>query len=282
MDEKLLCQIGLSQQQARTYRALVLKKGSRPSQIAKLIGESRSNTYALLDKLVEIGIAYREDVNKKLTYFPESPKKLEVLINEKISQEQVKLEKIKRKMPEMLSAFNADRDKPQVAIHSGKKEILRAHTKHAEQGKELYMLHGRKDIVFLGAEQVKKMRWNYTNKSVDRHSLSPFSPLINLYTSRKARLQRILLPQDSYDSPVEWSVNGDQVLIAVYESDGYTVTIDNPTIANSLRLFLSVVSNTIKATPEHQKLYDQLLKKHPEYSQEKSESESKTHLKNQS
>ncbi len=73
MDEKLLMSLGLSQNLARTYRVLALRKELKPSQLMKLTGESRTNCYALLDKLVEMGLASKQDVNKKFVYYPSSP-----------------------------------------------------------------------------------------------------------------------------------------------------------------------------------------------------------------
>ncbi len=260
MDDALLCKIGLSKAQALAYRALVTRKGLRPVQVAKLIGETRSNTYALLDKLVDLGIAYREDIDKKLTYFPESPQKLESLISARIAEEQATLERLKRKMPEMLTVYNADRHKPKITIETGKKAVIEAHREHAQQAKELIFIHSRRDIGFMSAPLLRELRWNYDHNKVKRLAFSEFSTLVNPEIDKVARLSRVWMPEHSYNSPVEWSVNGDQVLISVYSDEGYAIKIDNPTIAQSLRQFLKIGEQIAKSTSA-QKNYTKRLKK---------------------
>lgn len=256
----MLCKIGLSKAQALAYRALVTRKGLRPVQVAKLIGETRSNTYALLDKLVELGIAYREDIDKKLTYFPESPQKLESLISARIAEEQATLERLKRKMPEMLSAFNADRHKPKVIIETGKKAILAAHKQHALQGTDLVFIHTRRDIGYMSAPLMRELRWNYENNRVKRVAFSEFSTLVNPEIDKLSHLSRVWMPEHSYDSSVEWSVNGDQILISVYSDEGYAIQINNAAVAQSLRQFLAINEKAAKASPL-QKSYNSKLKK---------------------
>lgn len=260
MDDTLLCKIGLSKAQALAYRALVTRKGLRPVQVAKLIGETRSNTYALLDKLVDLGIAYREDIDKKLTYFPESPQKLESLISARIAEEQATLERLKRKMPEMLSAYNADRHKPKITIETGKKAIQSAHKEHAGKGKELLFIHTRRDIGFMSAPLMRRIRWDYGQNGVKRIGFSEFSTLVNPEIDKLSNLSRLWMPEHYYDSPVEWSVNGDQILIAVYSEEGYVIKIDNATVAQSLRQFLRISESIIKTLPA-QKDYEARLKK---------------------
>lgn len=265
MDDTLLCKIGLSKAQALAYRALVTRKGLRPVQVAKLIGETRSNTYALLDRLVELGIAYREDIDKKLTYFPESPQKLESLVAARIAEEQATLERLKRKMPEMLSAFNADRHKPKVTVDTGKKAILSAHRQHAEQSKELAFVHTRRDIGFMSAPQMRELRWNYEHNKVKRLAFSEFSTLVNPEIDKLSHLSRVWMPENSYDSPVEWSVSGDQILISVYSDEGYVIKIDNAAVAQSLRQFLKINERAAKTSPAQKAYNDRLQKKAKAY-----------------
>lgn len=256
----MLCKIGLSKAQALAYRALVTKKGLRPVQVAKLIGETRSNTYALLDKLVELGIAYREDIDKKLTYFPESPHKLESLVAARIAEEQATLERLKRKMPEMLSAYNADRHKPKVIIESGKEAILSAHKEHARLGTDLSFIHTRRDIGYMSAPLMRELRWNYDRNKVKRLAFSEFTTLVNPEIDKVSHLKRVWMPEHSYDSSVEWSVNGDQILISVYRDEGYAIKINNAEVAQSLRQFLKISEGIAKTSPL-QKKYNDLLNK---------------------
>jgi sugar-specific transcriptional regulator TrmB len=133
MDEKFLISLGLSQNQARAYRALVLRKSLRPNQLAKLTGESRSNCYAILDRLTALGLATKVDENKKFTYFPASPTALKIMLNQQLEKTEQQLEELDRKLPQMLSEYHAGGEQPKVKHFKGKKELEEMYVKQMEQ-----------------------------------------------------------------------------------------------------------------------------------------------------
>jgi sugar-specific transcriptional regulator TrmB len=133
MDEKLLISFGLSQTQARAYRALLLRKSLRPSQLSKMIGESRTNCYALLDRLVELGLAAKTDENKKFTYYPASPTSLRILLEKNLEKTEYQLQELDRRLPQMLSDFHAGGEQPKVSHYKGKKELEQMYIKQMEE-----------------------------------------------------------------------------------------------------------------------------------------------------
>ena len=80
MDVKFLKQLGLNGSQAKAYIALVKQGSLTPPELAELTGETRTNAYSILDKLVSLGLAKKVESSKKATYRAEHPANLEKLV----------------------------------------------------------------------------------------------------------------------------------------------------------------------------------------------------------
>jgi len=256
MDEKLLIQFGLSQNQARTYRALILRKSLRPTELSKLIGESRTNCYALLDKLVELGLANKTDDNKKFTYFPSSPLALKGIMESKRSELEKQISLLDRKMPQLLSSYQLGGSAPKIAHFRGKNEIISMYQAQVhEQSKDLYFVRSKTDVPFMGLQEMLKIRYSFgQNAKKKRFGITPIA--FNVATNRNkdlraGRLDRAWLRGDEYTSPVEWAVTGNKLHAILFQGEGYGVSIDHPEIAESFRQILVLLHKYVKISPQY-------------------------------
>ncbi|MEM6997566.1 MAG: helix-turn-helix domain-containing protein [Patescibacteria group bacterium] len=239
MDINTLCKIGLNKAQALAYKALVQRKGAKPSTVAKLIGETRSNTYAILDRLVDMGLAYREDVNKKYTYYPESPQVLESILIEQISSQQADLELLKKKMPKMLGAFHSDKGSPSVKISSGIDAISVSYKDQvATEDRYIRFIRSIHDIGYMGFERMKSIRYLARENKKRRLGITPHlaaDKLLDERSDSRTSLRRRWLDENSYTAPVEWVVSGDNIWAVIFKDEGYVVELENEHLAESLR-----------------------------------------------
>jgi sugar-specific transcriptional regulator TrmB len=267
MDDKFLCQLGFSENQARAYRALITKKGLKPGQLAKLIGESRANCYAILNKLVELGIARKVDENNKLTYYPESPLAIEALIAKRVANEQTRLASLQSRLPQMLTAFSADGERPKIETFEGKNELSVMYELQAEKGAgTIHFIHSRKDIPYFGAAKMRKLRYLAVNKNVYRHAISPFvKAFYNPIKDRTVKLRRTWIEQSDYDSPVEWSVRDDTLHILLFKEKGYGVSIKNREIAESFRQLHGLIDKNVRHQPDYKNRYPSRIKVDSKY-----------------
>lgn len=258
MDEKQLVSFGLSQNQARTYRALVLKKSLRPSQLAKLAGESRSNCYALLDKLVDLGLATKSDENKKFVYFPASPSALKVLLDKKLEAVEGQLEELNRKLPQMLSEYHAGGEQPKVTHYKGKKELLAMYTSQMEQnGRELYFVRSKADIPYFGLgtmEAIRRLAPKYGKRRLGITPMVVNRPSGSRKDAAAGGLKRAWIRGEEYTAPVEWAVSGNQLQAIVLKDEGYGISINHPEVAESFRQILHLLHEKVRHDPAYSKL----------------------------
>lgn len=107
-----LCELGLSEDEAKIYLAVLELGGSYVSSIAKKSGVHRVNCYKILDDLVNKGLVNSFTKNKVKHYSVESPRTL-------LHQQEEKLETAKRLLPELFSITNALAYKPKIQYYEG-------------------------------------------------------------------------------------------------------------------------------------------------------------------
>ena len=257
MDDKTLISIGLSQNQARSYRALVIRKSLKPSELSRLIGESRTNSYAILDKLTDMNLATKIDENKKFTYYPASPLALKEMLEKQHKETERKLAELDRKMPQMMSTYQLGGQAPKVTHYKGKKELEQMYIKQMEQpGRELFFIRSKADVPFFSYAKMNEIRLLAPKYKKHRFGITPivfYSPNDPRRDS-KSSLKRAWINHEEYLSPVEWVVSGDQVQAILLNNEGYGITIDHPEIAESFREILKLLFKYIKSSPDYNKL----------------------------
>ncbi len=258
MDEKLLLSLGLSQNQARAYRALVLKKSLRPSQLVKFIGESRTNCYSLLDKLVTLGLATKQDVNKKFTYFPTSPLSLKIMLEKKQLETEHQLQQLEYKLPQMLTAFHEGGQQPRVQHYKGKSELEQMYIEQMEAtGRDLHFIRSKSDIPYFGLKKMLDIRYLAPKYKKRRYGITPIVAYAQSNRQEDAKaggLKRTWVRGHEYTADVEWAVSGDTVQAILFKGEGYGVSITSPEIAESFRQIMSLLSRNIKSNPDYDKL----------------------------
>ena len=236
----------------------MLKKSLRPSQLVKLIGESRSNCYALLDRLVTLGLATKTDENKKFTYYPASPTALKILLSKQIEEAEGHLKELDRRLPQMLSEYHTGGEQPKVTHHKGKKELSDMYTSQMEQnGREVYFVRSKADIPYFGLETMETIRTLAPKYKKRRFGITPIlinRPLDPRKDAAAGGLKRAWIKDEEYTAPVEWAVSGDELQAIVLKDEGYGVSIDHPEIAESFRQIIQMLYNYIRRNPDYKEL----------------------------
>ena len=257
MDDKTLISIGLSQNQARSYRALVIRKSLKPSELSRLIGESRTNSYAILDKLTDMNLATKIDENKKFTYYPASPLALKEMLEKQQKETERKIAELDRKMPQMMSAYQIGGEAPKVKHYKGKKELEQMYIEQMEQpGRELYFIRSKADVPYFSYAKMNEIRLLAPKYKKRRFGITPivfYSPNDPRKDS-KSNLKRAWITNEEYLSPVEWAVSGNTVQAILMKDEGYGLSINNPEISESFREILKLLFKYIKSSPDYDKL----------------------------
>ncbi len=115
-----LTKSGLSKDQATIYDLLLQYGNVGASKLSKLANLKRGLTYKVLDQLVELGLAEKNDKLSKIAlFFPTHPSKIKELFEKKKEEAKVAEEALGAVMGQMVSTFNLASGKPNVQFFEG-------------------------------------------------------------------------------------------------------------------------------------------------------------------
>lgn len=116
--------IGLSDNEAKVYLAMLELGPSPVLEIAAKSGVNRPTAYVQIESLKKMGLVSTQTKGKKQLFMAESPDQLEnVLEREKRSAEE-KMAELTQAMPELKTLFNLTGSHPQVRFFEGKEGVL--------------------------------------------------------------------------------------------------------------------------------------------------------------
>lgn len=115
-----LIKSGLSKDQSTIYDLLLQYGNIGASKLSKLANLKRGLTYKVLDQLVELGLAEKNDkLSKVALFFPTHPSKVKELFEKKKEEAKVAEEALGAVMGQMVSTFNLASGKPNVQFFEG-------------------------------------------------------------------------------------------------------------------------------------------------------------------
>jgi len=274
MDIKLLTDIGLNKTQAKAYIALVRQGSLTPPALAKLINETRTNAYTVLDKLTELGLAKKSERDKKLVYKVENPVALEKLVIANRHEALEREKKIKNAMPTLLNYFYTYSEQPGVRFFQGKEGIEDIYKDQLHTGKTIRVIRSWKDRDFFGKGVYSIWRKRPAKHGIPTIMLSPDVPDANNdpELDKKLLFSRTWMNKNDYTAPVEWDIYGDKVSIISFGEEAIGMIIESPQIADSMRQLFAIMDKGLRTNPEYEKLPrsgrledDKYVTQHPEY-----------------
>lgn len=242
MTPELLQQLGLTASQAKTYLTLIEKGELAPPALARLTGETRSNTYMILQKLEELGLVEKMNQAKKISYQPTSPVALESLA-EKHRRDSVTVEQqVKHSMPQMLSYFYAFTEKPGIRLLQGLEGLKEIYTDTLRTKQDVYFMRTPKEVEFLGDDFFERYKTRRAKLGITTHAFTPGPPSAQKSAGDKAyKMIRTWMNPRDYDAPVEVNVYGDKVGFLVYGEEIMGVIVQNKHIAESMRQIFTML-----------------------------------------
>ncbi len=245
---------GLSDTEASVYTALLTKPEWKPSELAKATGETRTNMYKILDRLVELQLATRFDLHKKLHYRAESPVRLGTLARERKDEVSLQERQLRGNLHSLLKTYYEQHEQPSVRFFQGKEGIKEVFAEQVRLRQPIQFLKTRADIAFFGFEFMHEVRNLAPKAGIKRKVFYPDAPEVPVNTEESDRemlLERVWYDMNDYTAPVEWSVYGDKVSIISFGREAIATVIDSPQVAESLRQIFAMLERGQKSLPNY-------------------------------
>ncbi len=238
MDRKTLLNAGLTNSQADAYQALVKHSPSTPPTLSKLISESRTNTYKLLEQLEELGLAERDESQKKLQYHAKSPDALMDLTRANLMKAEAANNQISANLESLRLEFYRYNQQPGVRFFQGRDALRQIYDDQIDTAQPVNYFRSIHDVKFFSYDEMRKLRGSFGLAGIKRHVFSPDArdvPINWQETDKIRLLERTWLKPELYTAPVEVAVYGNKVSMLSFDKEAVGTVIESPQIAEALR-----------------------------------------------
>ncbi|HSX15656.1 MAG TPA: helix-turn-helix domain-containing protein [Candidatus Saccharimonadales bacterium] len=264
MDVQLLEDIGLTTVQAVAYKTLVESGPLSAPALASKTGESRTNGYKVLDRLVELGLVIRESRGGKFQYAAASPAALEQLVKQQAEAVHQKERRLNSELSHMLDYYFARTERPGIRYFQGKDGIASIHKDQLLTRKEICYIRTPSDVTLIDPDELHRMRNMYPKFGIHRRVIIPDSGPVRPLTpdnrmpvdesDRHMLLKRTWIHEQDYTAPVEWSVYGDKLSIVQYGEEAMGMIIESAPIAEAFRQLFGLLDEGIRRRPEYARM----------------------------
>lgn len=264
MNTSIFVEAGLTDSEAAVYSCLIKNSPIAPPSLAKLIKESRTNTYKLLESLEKLGLAHKDESEKKIKYWAKSPYALIENINRQKSEILLKQEKLKASMPYLEKIYDENNNQPGIRYFPGTEGVIEIYEDMLEKNKPILTMHvnANKSTQYT-IDELHEIKNRLAKKNIKRHifcvddnycDLSENDRMPTKESDKIMHITRTWLKKEDYNSPVEWNVYGESVAIISYGLKPTSLIIENDTIANSLREMFHLLQVKIENEPHYKNL----------------------------
>lgn len=246
---------GLSKTQAAMYALLIEKGEITPPEAAIKLKLSRTNAYKLLDKLVELKLAARSSGNKT-SYQISNPTALASLAANLRAEATARENAVTLVMKELVSKYYSHTEQPGVEIVTGNTSVANSFRNQIALGEDIYFVRSLRDVTSMGFDIMHELRTLPSRHGLKRFGILPdgIKGPVNYEGDKQSNLKTTWVKSEDYDMPVEWSVTKSSLLIVLYGSEPYALTISNPLIAGSFLQIWHLLDSCLKAMPYYESL----------------------------
>jgi len=240
--------IGLSDNEAKTYLAMLELGPASVAEISLKAGINRPTVYMQIEALKKNGLATTQTKGKKQLYIAESPDQLErILDRERLGLEQKKND-LTKLLPELETMFRTTDSKPVVRFFEGKEGILKMQREVLKCKEKLIRAISSLDEVY---ELFPDHGRRYPSERVKRGIRSKF-----IYTSSKGptlkESDKSELRESKFIAPerlpitFDFTVFDSTVKIEILKGKILGVVIEHPQIAQSFKNLFDFFWNFIE------------------------------------
>ena len=238
--------IGLSDNEAKVYMAMLELGPATMLEISAKAGINRPTAYVQVEALKKLGLVSSQIKGKKQLFMAESPDQLEFVIEKEKKEVEQKHEELKRILPELSNLFNLAGDKPQVRFFEGKEGLLKMHS-------ELLRTNTDEVVSFSSTDSIMKIFPDYPKtlslKRVQKKIKSRLiytckEPVMKMRDDEMLRETKYISP-DNFPFKSDIAVYGDNIGISALEGKVVGVIITHKELANSFRALFNLFWNSI-------------------------------------
>jgi len=247
MNIDLLKKIGLTESQSKAYIALVKYGSLKANELAEKIEETRTNSYMILDRLVELGLATKDESAKVMKYMPTNPTSLERLIENKRKDVLTTEKQVRDTMPQLLSYYYTYQNQPGVRFFQGEEGIMQMYEDQRRTSKDIYFISSQAAFNLLGDKLYKhiEQRAKLGIKSFGIEPAEEKNIDDGQENDKKLLRDMVWAPTGALEAPVNMYVYGDKTALISFDEEVIGTIIESPKIAQAMKQLFGLAKKAI-------------------------------------
>jgi len=226
--KEILQKLGLTDNEARVYLALLELGPSLAGQISRKTGVHRRNIYDITERLIEKGLIGYIVKNNRRLFEAANPERLKEILKEKQRE-------LEEALPNLTLLYQKTKEKQETNFYKGI-EGLKTIFQEQVTGKS-------KEILILGASssafEVLPFYFKWYDK--DRVKKKIKARIIASNKLPKIPLSEIRYLPQKYSNPLAINIYGDKVAIILWKKPPLTIVIKEQEIADSYRKYFELM-----------------------------------------
>lgn len=246
MDIEIIKSTGLTEPQAKAYLLLMQNGVMTPPQLAEEIAETRTNAYAIFERLSALKLARKDASRSKLTYLPTNPVNLEKFIELRRNQIINNEYKFKSILPGLMKQYYSVAEQPAVRFYQGRDGLDHIYDDILRVGADFHLIMTPAENDFMGEEYMNKFVAQRVKAGIKVTALTPdtFEANHNPALDKKILFKRYWYDPKAFDAPVEINIYGRKVAFLSFGEEIIGTVIDSPQIAQSMRLIFEMLRSS--------------------------------------
>ncbi len=233
MDE-LFTRFGLSQKEAKAYSILLAKGSLTATQLARESGESRTNSYMILEKLDRASLVVLDETKAVRRYEAADPSNLQKNLLAKQQDLRKTQQALNKTLPELKSLYNLNKFKPGVVYLEGLKGLEIMLDDIAKSQEEALLIPGG---------LIRGEAWETLKKGIAKRATQGVRTRALFTEVERTNVDKELHKKQRYEVrywngkpyPGEMVIYGNKCVFTAYEPELINTIITNDAIANTLR-----------------------------------------------
>lgn len=233
-----LKKIGLSENEAKVYLALLELGSSTVQQIAQKAVIKRPTAYVQLESLMKQGLVTNFEKARKTFFRAEDPEYLKKVVEKNRKQAEEEGATLEKILPDLGKLFLTAGERPRVRFFEGvdgiktmQKEFLKTH-----KGGELDVIYSRDDLLKLFPTQLEEYSKERVKRNIRSRMIYTSNEGAGLKKTDAAMLRESRhIPKEKFPLTCDIAFWGDTVAISALREKPMGIIIESKEIINSLR-----------------------------------------------
>jgi len=243
-----LKEIGLSENEAKTYLAILGLGSATALEIASEARINRPTAYAQIESLKKIGLVTTKKKSGKTVFTAGSPEKLEFLLDKQRAEIDIRKVGLDRVMPELMAAFDLTEEKPIIRYFEGKDGLAKLHHEVLRCKEKLVRNISPVDKVLpqipnaVSGRPLERARRGIRSRLI---YTSKRGPIFKKTDKEYLRESKYIVPKD-LDMKFDFLVFDDKTVLGTPFGKVGCIIIQNKNIAESFKSLFDFIWNSIK------------------------------------